>query len=175
VTKRPATSLPVDNCRMRDCLISRWAWIWISRPFSRGLWPGSGLALNGPQRRSWAANPSNRTADKCARLFGPPKHGSTAHRARDLRNSCSTVELCRRRSRIADAHRQQLFPLPLDPLDHAQPVSTTLEQLKTVRGNQRGPAWLASTVRTAVQIVVLTEGTTATLWDGPLCGQGRTC
>ena len=41
----------------------------------------------------------------------PPKHGSTAHRASDFRNSCSTAELCRRRSRISDAQEHQLFPL----------------------------------------------------------------
>jgi len=55
-------------------------------------------------------------ADKCARLYRPAKHGSTAHRARDLRNSCSTAELCRRLGSVGDASRRQLFhsPLPLD-------------------------------------------------------------
>ena len=41
--------------------------------------------------------PLKRTADKCARLYRVSTRGSTAHRAGDLRNSCSTAELCRRR------------------------------------------------------------------------------
>jgi hypothetical protein len=52
---------------------------------------------------------SKRTVDKSARLYRASTRGSTAQRAGDLRNSCSTAELCRRRSRIADAQRHQLF------------------------------------------------------------------
>jgi hypothetical protein len=38
---------------------------------------------------------SKRTADQCARLYRCPTRGSTAHTGGDLRNSCSTAELCR--------------------------------------------------------------------------------
>jgi hypothetical protein len=60
-----------------------------------------------PQRRSWTGTPRNEQLMSVAVCIGPPSTGSTAHGAGDLRNSCSTAELCRRRSRIADDQGQQ--------------------------------------------------------------------
>jgi hypothetical protein len=56
-------------------------------------------------------HPSKRIADNCARLSRASTRCSTAQSAGDLRNSCSTAELCRRRSRIADAQGHQLCGL----------------------------------------------------------------
>jgi len=64
---------------------------------------------------------------------------STAHSAGDLRNSCSTAELCRRRTIIGAAHRHQTIRPPgTIRLHHPQTVSTTLEQLITVTCTTRG-------------------------------------
>src|SRR6266540_7437366 len=51
----------------------------------------------------------------------------------DLRNSCSTAELCRRQSRIADAQRHQLFDAHRSRSPPGRWPSTTLEQLITVK------------------------------------------
>jgi hypothetical protein len=69
----------------------------------------------------------------------PATRGSTAHSAGNLRNSCSTAELCRRRSRIADARIHQLFPLMRHTRDRASRPSTALEQLMTVGTRSRVP------------------------------------
>ena len=57
---------------------------------------GSARSAIGLRRPSVAGTPPIRIADKCACLYRASTRGSTAHTARDLRNSCSTAELCRR-------------------------------------------------------------------------------
>jgi hypothetical protein len=44
-----------------------------------------------------------------AKTYVPATRGSTAHSAGNLRNSCSTAELCRRRVSIGAALRYQLI------------------------------------------------------------------
>ncbi len=57
--------------------------LWDDLGYLGSVWMLAALSVDPP-----AGNPSKRIADKCARLYRLAKHGSTAHRARDLRNSC---------------------------------------------------------------------------------------
>jgi hypothetical protein len=53
--------------------------------------------------------PSKRIADKCARSYRPATLVALRIGLETYETGCSTAELCRRRSRIADAQRHQLF------------------------------------------------------------------
>jgi hypothetical protein len=110
------------------------------------------LGRERPASSILGGQPLDRIADKCARLYRCRTRGSTAHRARDLRNSCSTAELCRRRSRIVDPRGHQLFALMRAALDIAlDNPGTTLTSVDSHQAHAAAPTRRGSQDRTVVR------------------------